>query len=228
MTGFKRYLPILQWAPGYRPDQAASDLLAAVMVTVIMSPQALAYSVLAGLPHPVQTLVPEGGIWALAGLFLLSESLVMVTGIVGLSQTRHRGLWPVVPLLHLYHPLGAIAGWRALWEAFRNPFYWAKTSHGHFDHAAGDPAARSQEAEATPPAIVLNPSPFRPATPAVAAPQAPVIEPAASRISRTLAQDMRLADLPAQSSLPPRMRTSPASIFSRVSKAREIWVRSAS
>jgi len=186
------------------------------------------WAVLAGLPHPVQTLVPEGGIWALAGLFLLSESLVMVTGIVGLSQTRHRGLWPVVPLLHLYHPLGAIAGWRALWEAFRNPFYWAKTSHGHFDHAAGDPAARSQEAEATPPAIVLNPSPFRPATPAVAAPQAPVIEPAASRISRTLAQDMRLADLPAQSSLPPRMRTSPASIFSRVSKAREIWVRSAS
>ncbi|WP_336367570.1 SulP family inorganic anion transporter [Marinobacter sp. C2H3] len=53
MTGFKRYLPILQWAPGYRPDQAASDLLAAVMVTVIMIPQALAYSVLAGLPPHV-------------------------------------------------------------------------------------------------------------------------------------------------------------------------------
>ena len=186
------------------------------------------WAVLAGLPHPVQALLPPGGIWALAGLFLLSEALVMATGIVGLSRTRHRGLWPIAPLLHFYHPLGAIAGWRALWEAFRNPFYWAKTSHGHFDHAAGDAAAKSEGAEAAPPAIALNRSPFRAAHPAVEAPHTASPETAASRISRTLAQDMRLAALPAQSSLAPRMRTSPASIFRRVSKAREIWVRSAS
>ena len=46
----KRYLPILQWAPGYGRDQAASDLVAAIIVTVMLIPQSLAYALLAGLP----------------------------------------------------------------------------------------------------------------------------------------------------------------------------------
>ena len=34
----KRYLPILQWAPSYGRDQATSDLVAAVIVTVMLIP----------------------------------------------------------------------------------------------------------------------------------------------------------------------------------------------
>ncbi len=49
----KRYLPILQWAPSYGRDQATSDLVAAVIVTVMLIPQSLAYALLAGLPAQV-------------------------------------------------------------------------------------------------------------------------------------------------------------------------------
>jgi SulP family sulfate permease len=50
---FKRYLPILQWAPQYGRSQATSDLVAAVIVTVMLIPQSLAYALLAGLPAQV-------------------------------------------------------------------------------------------------------------------------------------------------------------------------------
>ena len=49
----KRYLPILEWAPAYGRDQATSDLVAAVIVTVMLIPQSLAYALLAGLPAQV-------------------------------------------------------------------------------------------------------------------------------------------------------------------------------
>jgi len=49
----KRYLPILAWAPAYGRDQATSDLVAAVIVTVMLIPQSLAYALLAGLPAQV-------------------------------------------------------------------------------------------------------------------------------------------------------------------------------
>ena len=35
---FKRYLPILQWAPHYSRNQVTSDLIAAVIVTVMLIP----------------------------------------------------------------------------------------------------------------------------------------------------------------------------------------------
>jgi len=50
---FKRYLPVLQWAPQYGRSQATSDLVAAVIVTVMLIPQSLAYALLAGLPAQV-------------------------------------------------------------------------------------------------------------------------------------------------------------------------------
>src|SRR5690554_3319595 len=49
----KRYLPILQWAPQYSRNQVTSDLIAAVIVTVMLIPQSLAYALLAGLPAHV-------------------------------------------------------------------------------------------------------------------------------------------------------------------------------
>jgi len=52
-----RYLPILTWARDYSRDTASSDLVAAVIVTIMLIPQSLAYALLAGLP-------PEMGLYA--------------------------------------------------------------------------------------------------------------------------------------------------------------------
>lgn len=45
-----RRLPILQWLPGYGGADLGSDLVAALIVTIMLIPQSLAYALLAGLP----------------------------------------------------------------------------------------------------------------------------------------------------------------------------------
>jgi len=49
----KRYFPIFDWAGGYSRETLASDLVAAVIVTIMLIPQSLAYALLAGLPAEV-------------------------------------------------------------------------------------------------------------------------------------------------------------------------------
>lgn len=46
----RRYLPPLDWLRGYNKRVLTSDLLAAVIVTIMLIPQSLAYALLAGLP----------------------------------------------------------------------------------------------------------------------------------------------------------------------------------
>lgn len=48
-----RYLPILDWGRRYNRDTLTSDLLAAIIVTLMLIPQSLAYAMLAGLPPVV-------------------------------------------------------------------------------------------------------------------------------------------------------------------------------
>lgn len=50
MGRFARYFPILSWAREYDRSTLSSDLLAAVIVTIMLIPQSLAYAMLAGLP----------------------------------------------------------------------------------------------------------------------------------------------------------------------------------
>jgi len=50
MRGWKGYLPILAWGRTYDRDALTSDLVAAVIVTIMLIPQSLAYALLAGLP----------------------------------------------------------------------------------------------------------------------------------------------------------------------------------
>lgn len=52
-----RFLPVLTWLPCYNRAFLARDLLAAVIVTVMLIPQSLAYAMLAGLP-------PQMGLYA--------------------------------------------------------------------------------------------------------------------------------------------------------------------
>ena len=53
----KRYLPVLDWGRSYGRAALTDDLVAAVVVTIMLIPQSLAYALLAGLP-------PEVGLYA--------------------------------------------------------------------------------------------------------------------------------------------------------------------
>jgi SulP family sulfate permease len=48
-----KYFPILDWAPKYRGETFVNDMVAAVIVTIMLIPQSLAYALLAGLPPQV-------------------------------------------------------------------------------------------------------------------------------------------------------------------------------
>lgn len=50
---FKRFFPILDWGRAYDGDALSDDLLAAVIVTIMLIPQSLAYALIAGLPPQV-------------------------------------------------------------------------------------------------------------------------------------------------------------------------------
>lgn len=53
MSSLRRYLPILEWGRSYRGETLGQDLTAAVIVTIMLIPQSLAYALLAGLPAEV-------------------------------------------------------------------------------------------------------------------------------------------------------------------------------
>ncbi|PKP72444.1 MAG: glycosyl transferase, partial [Alphaproteobacteria bacterium HGW-Alphaproteobacteria-6] len=113
------------------------SLSQAVLAPVLWSFWLLAF----GLPHPLRAVLPEAALSALVGLFVLSETVSILVGIWAVRGPGHRHLGIWVPTLHLYHPLAAIASWKALYEAVTRPFYWDKTTHGLVDRAeagAGD------------------------------------------------------------------------------------------
>nr|WP_300999839.1 sulfate permease [Halomonas sp.] len=78
-------MPILQWLPGYGRATLSSDLLAAVIVTIMLIPQSLAYAMLAGLP-------PEVGLYA-------SIAPLVVYAVFGTSRTLAVGPVAVVSLM---------------------------------------------------------------------------------------------------------------------------------
>lgn len=53
MSRLRRYLPILEWGRSYDRGTLTSDLVAALIVTIMLIPQSLAYALLAGLPAQV-------------------------------------------------------------------------------------------------------------------------------------------------------------------------------
>ncbi len=80
-----RYFPILDWGRRYDRATAASDLLAAVIVTIMLIPQSLAYGMLAGLP-------PQVGLYA-------SIAPLLAYAIFGTSRTLAVGPVAVVSLM---------------------------------------------------------------------------------------------------------------------------------
>lgn len=87
-----------------------------------------------GLPHPLRAPLENtfGGsaLTVLFTLFIASELLSIAVGVWAVRGSKHRHLLAWVPTLHLYFPLGCLAGWKAIYEVVAKPFYWDKTQHG--------------------------------------------------------------------------------------------------
>ncbi len=50
---FSDYFPILTWGKTYKGETLLNDSIAALIVTIMLIPQSLAYALLAGLPPQV-------------------------------------------------------------------------------------------------------------------------------------------------------------------------------
>lgn len=85
MTYLARYLPILDWGRRYDRSAFSNDMIAAVIVTIMLIPQSLAYALLAGLP-------PEAGIYA-------SIAPIVLYAVFGTSKALAVGPVAVVSLL---------------------------------------------------------------------------------------------------------------------------------
>ncbi len=85
MPDFKRYLPILTWGRDYNKTALSNDLMAAVIVTIMLIPQSLAYALLAGMP-------PEAGLYA-------SIVPIMLYAIFGTSRALAVGPVAVISLM---------------------------------------------------------------------------------------------------------------------------------
>ncbi|WP_251413995.1 glycosyltransferase [Lutimaribacter degradans] len=83
-----------------------------------------------GVTHPMEHVLSRDLLLMMGKLFLGVELLTMGAAIYAVRGAEHRHLWPWVPSLHLYFPLGCIAAYKALWELITAPFYWDKTEHG--------------------------------------------------------------------------------------------------
>ncbi|PVH28572.1 SulP family inorganic anion transporter [Pararhodobacter oceanensis] len=79
------YIPALDWGSSYTRETLSNDLVAAVIVTIMLIPQSLAYALLAGLP-------PEAGIYA-------SIAPIILYAIFGSSRALAVGPVAVVSLM---------------------------------------------------------------------------------------------------------------------------------
>lgn len=85
------------------------------------------------LPHPLGGWLTQDLVWTGCTVFFLAELANFALGLVGLKRSRQKINPAWLLTLPLYFPLQSLAAWKALWEVLHLPFYWDKTSHGHFD-----------------------------------------------------------------------------------------------
>ncbi|WP_372990055.1 SulP family inorganic anion transporter [Sulfitobacter sp.] len=81
----RKYLPILDWGRTYSKATLSNDLIAALIVTIMLIPQSLAYALLAGLP-------PEAGLYA-------SIVPILLYAVFGTSRALAVGPVAVVSLM---------------------------------------------------------------------------------------------------------------------------------
>lgn len=81
----RRYIPVFDWGRTYNKHQFSNDMIAAIIVTIMLIPQSLAYALLAGLP-------PEMGLYA-------SILPIVLYAIFGTSRALAVGPVAVVSLM---------------------------------------------------------------------------------------------------------------------------------
>ncbi len=84
-NGLARLFPILEWGRDYRGETFVNDAVAAVIVTIMLIPQSLAYALLAGLP-------PQVGLYA-------SIAPLLVYAVFGTSRTLAVGPVAILSLM---------------------------------------------------------------------------------------------------------------------------------
>ncbi len=84
-TSLQKYIPVLDWGRRYDRATFSNDMLAALIVTIMLIPQSLAYALLAGLP-------PEAGLYA-------SIAPIILYAIFGTSRALAVGPVAVVSLM---------------------------------------------------------------------------------------------------------------------------------
>jgi cellulose synthase/poly-beta-1,6-N-acetylglucosamine synthase-like glycosyltransferase len=86
-----------------------------------------------GFGHPLHDTLPLYAVWAIAGIFFLSEVTNILIGAIGLGRTSHGLSLIWVLTLKVYYPLASLSAYKGLTELATRPFYWDKTTHGIFD-----------------------------------------------------------------------------------------------
>ncbi len=101
----------------------------ALLVPVMWSLWAFAL----GFGHPALNIVDPALFVPITVALLGMEAVSIAINLYGMAL-RGKGAKPLWVLsAYFYFPLAAFAAYKALYEVFAKPFYWDKTSHGHFD-----------------------------------------------------------------------------------------------
>jgi cellulose synthase/poly-beta-1,6-N-acetylglucosamine synthase-like glycosyltransferase len=127
--------PALLWRQlGPRKFWGFQVLFLATLTQFVLAPLLWSFWIVSfGFAHPVSGVMHDLANLALGLIYIATEVVNIGLGILALRMTRH-GLSPLwVPTLAVYFPLGTLASYKAAWEMVTKPFYWDKTSHGHFD-----------------------------------------------------------------------------------------------
>jgi len=117
---------------GWRSFLVAQVLFAGMLASVLLHPLLLVTFVLLAAK-----LVLQGPIGPTRSLLLLVDVANIACGYLSflllgwqtLSRRERRGFWKVVLFTPLYWAMMSLAGWRAVWQLWRQPHMWEKTPH---------------------------------------------------------------------------------------------------
>ena len=91
------------------------------------------WAVALGYDHPAIAILNPAFLLPITVILLALEGVSIAINLYGMAL-RGKGtklIW--VLSAYFYFPIAAFAAYKALYEAIARPFYWDKTSHGHFD-----------------------------------------------------------------------------------------------
>lgn len=109
----KRYFPILDWGQSYTKSAFSNDAMAAVIVTIMLIPQSLAYALLAGLPAQIglyASMLPLIGYAIFGTSRALAVGPVAVVSLMSVAAIGNLGLTSAQAFLEASIVLALISG----------------------------------------------------------------------------------------------------------------------